>query len=334
MEMLVTKLTPWCLAFVVVLGVVAAPPASAAAAQAPDAAGQELLQRFQQNKETNHDIAHTAAVEYLQRYPNDSSAIAEQLRLWVDAYRKAVAELGETPAPPMPRSQTAPASQPAAVTPTSRSTGFVDITENSQWGPSAGMMLGTFNSNELTSVKNLVKTLTDYDSSFTGRSWDLCAARGRSGASYVRLCYTQLKLEDGGGLFDELGEGVTRGVLIKGFKADRMWRLGPASWPVAPALTLHGGLGKVSGTVFFNEFMLTFDPRTGRSQRQLVSSSERPAGEFLGFVGNDWTVIGGASVGATATLGSHATVSVGVYGLEFPGIYKGQVQFVYWPIEP
>ena len=202
----------------------------------------------------------------------------------------------------------------------------------SQWAPSAGVMLGTLSSSDFRSLDTLVESMTGYNSELKGRSWDLCAAHGHSAGGHVRLCYTQVRLDDDSGLFDEFSDARLENVVIKGFKAERMFRFGPRSWPVAPTFSLHGGLGKVTGNVMFTEYDPVFDRRTGEAHRGAPMASERhAAAEYLGFIGKDWTIIGGASIGATATLGPHLTATVGIYGLEMPGIYKGQVQFVYWP---
>jgi hypothetical protein len=204
--------------------------------------------------------------------------------------------------------------------------------DDSQWGPSFGIMLGTFDSNELTKLDDVVEELTGFDTQLTGKSWDLCAARGRSGHSALRLCYTQVRVDDGGGFSDELLDALTRDVRIKGFKVDRMFRLGPSRWPVAPMATLHGGLGKLSGTVAATEYQFNFNPTTGQFVRGPVAEQRQdPIADYWPVFGNNWTFLGGFSLGATADLGSHATVNVGVYGMEFPGMYKGMVQFTYWP---
>lgn len=203
--------------------------------------------------------------------------------------------------------------------------------DQSQWAPSAGFMLGALNSNDLASVDRLVELMTGYKADLTGRSWDLCAAKGRAGSGHIRLCYAQVRLENGSALSDDFSEGRTESVVIKGFKAERVCRFGPRSWLVAPALGVHYGFGKVSGQILVTEYDFNFDSRAGQVRRVARPSERRPAGEFLGLGGKDWAVIGGASIGATATLGKHLTANVGVYGLEMPGVYKGQVQFVYWP---
>jgi len=201
-----------------------------------------------------------------------------------------------------------------------------------QWAPSAGAMVGSLNSNDFTPFGRLIEAKSGYKSALTGRSWDVCAAHGRSAAGHIRICYTQVRVDDGSQLSDEFTDGTTEAVVVKGFKVERMWRFGPRKWPVAPAVSYHWGMGKVSGAVRLTEYDTVFDPRTFDVHRGRPMSTERqPAGDILAMVGKNWTLITGASVGATATLGPHMTVNVGVYGIELPGAYKGQVQFVYWP---
>jgi hypothetical protein len=204
--------------------------------------------------------------------------------------------------------------------------------QGSQWAPSFGFLVGAFNSSDLTTLRDVVENISGYDAVLTGRSWDLCGARGRASGSYTRVCYTQLRIDDGSGLFDEFSDGVAQNVRVKGFKAEHVWRIGRRSWPVAPTVSLHGGLGKVSGKVVFTHYDFAFNQQTQQfSKGAPISTETQPAAEYLAFIKDEWTLIGGGSIGATATLANHLTMTVGVYGMEFPGVYKGQVQFVYWP---
>src|SRR5688572_9696925 len=79
----------------------------------------------------------------------------------------------------------------------------------SSWGPSAGFLLGKFNSNDLKPIDNLVEEITGYEAAFKGKSWDLCIARGAANSSQLRICYTQIRLDDGSGLSDEVSDGFT-----------------------------------------------------------------------------------------------------------------------------
>jgi hypothetical protein len=201
----------------------------------------------------------------------------------------------------------------------------------SQWGPSVGFMLGKFDSNDLSPVDKLVEEITGYDSTFRGRSWDLCAARGRADSGQLRICYTQIKLDDGSGLSDEFSDGVTDDGAVKGFKVDKTFRIGPSRWPVAPAVSLHGGLGKVSGDAVFTVFNGSFNA-SGTFVRTSVRAQERhKLQEYYSMLGEDWTLIGGGSIGVTAALGNRATVNFGIWGVELPGAYVGQVQVTFWP---
>lgn len=201
----------------------------------------------------------------------------------------------------------------------------------SSWGPSVGFLLGKFDSNDLKPIDNFVEEITGYDSSFKGKSWDLCVARGAANSSQLRFCYTQVKLDDGSGLSDEVSDGVTEDGAVKGFKVNQVWRIGPKAWPVAPAVSVHGGLGKVSGDAVFTVYNGSFNS-SGTFVRTSVRATERhKLQEYYSLIGEDWTLIGGGSIGLTAALGDRATVHFGIWGVELPGAYKGQLQFTIWP---
>ena len=210
--------------------------------------------------------------------------------------------------------------------------------DDSQWGPSVGFLFREFDSNDLTKLDDFVETLTDADTQITGRSWDVCAARGRSGHSMTRLCFTQVRFDDGSGFSDPLFfDATTEEVSIKGFKAERTWRFGPSRWPVAPMLTLHGGLGKISGTVTYTEYDVIFDEATFEPRRGSVRLQEQrpitdPELALWPTFGDNWTFLLGMGVGVTADLGRHTTVNFGIYGMEFPGVHKaGLLQVTFWP---
>lgn len=207
---------------------------------------------------------------------------------------------------------------------------------DSQWAPSVGFMIGELDSTSPGFMNTLMEEVTGYENvALKGRSWDVCAARGRSGHSYLRICYAQIIVKDGSTLSDDYEDAVTNGISVKGFRVERLWRLGPGSWRVAPVISLNGGLGKISGMVRLTEYsikILSVGPNGAVLARTGVKSqTNEPAGNYLNLIGDDWTLIGGASVGLTADIGSHLTVTAGVYGLEFPGTYKGLLQVVYWP---
>lgn len=198
--------------------------------------------------------------------------------------------------------------------------------DRSQWAPSVTFMTGKLDSQDLS---DLFSEIFGYEVDFTGRSWDIGATRGRPGHSYLRLSYVQLRIDDGSRAFDYNTDYYTNSVQIKGFKAERLWRLGPSKWVVAPMFALHGGIGKIGGTVTKIRKLYYFDPFDGTTEILLLPPEERTASEAFGD--RNWLPILGAGVGLTASIADRATITVSVYGLEFPGTYKGQVQFVYWP---
>jgi hypothetical protein len=196
------------------------------------------------------------------------------------------------------------------------------------WGPSVGVLLGTFDSQDLSSLNTYAQKITGYDVvSLTGRSWDVCAARGGSRRSQLRLCYTEVHFADGSELSNTLSSGVTQSGKVRGFKIDREFRIGPHSWPIAPLVSIHGGLGKVSGDAVFT----IYNPTSTGDRGPVRDQETHQLSEYLGVIGPDWTFIGGGSVGLTASAGKHVTVNVGIWGVELPGAYKGQLQLTYWP---
>ena len=203
----------------------------------------------------------------------------------------------------------------------------------SQWGLSTGFLLGTFDSDDVEALDKFLEQVTGYEAKFEGKSWDICAARGRAFGGSTRICYTRIKLDDGSGLRDEDGfeEGVTEDGAVKGFKVDRLFRIGPSSWPVAPAVTLHGGLGKVSGDAVFTVYNGFFTPGGTFVRTGIQAQERRKLSEYYGLIGEDWTVIGGGSIGLTAAFGDRFSVNLGIWGVELPGAYRGQLQLMYWP---
>lgn len=180
-----------------------------------------------------------------------------------------------------------------------------------QWAPTVNFLVGRFNTDQ---TSNFLGELFGSDLDLRGRSWDIGAARGRPSNSYTRITYSQVLLDDGSSVSDGDGSYVASGVKWKGFKIEKVSRLGPVRWPVAPMLSVHGGLGKISGTV----------TRTSRTRVTQASPKEL-------FDGLEWLPIAGLGVGATATILDYATVTVSFYGMEFPGTYKGSLQITYWP---
>lgn len=205
----------------------------------------------------------------------------------------------------------------------------------SQWGPSFGFLPGKFNSDDLSAVDGFVEQATGYATQLKGRSWDLCAARGNSGQSMTRICYTQLRIDDGGGFSEgEFFEAGTQDVAIKGFKVERIFRIGPSRWPIAPMVNLHGGLGKISGTVAYTGYNVVPDSTapSGLRRTGIALQEEQPVTEYWPKFREDWTFLLGAGVGVSSDIGRHATVNFGIYGMEFPGVYKaGLLQVTYWP---
>lgn len=204
--------------------------------------------------------------------------------------------------------------------------------DDSQWALSMGFMIGELDSTSPDFMNTAMEELTGYENvSLKGRSWDVCAARGRSGHSYLRVCYAQIAIKDGSTLSDVYEDVLTSGISMKGFRVERLWRLGPSSWRVAPAISLNGGLGKISGEMHVTEYNIKYSS-AGMIRGDVRSQNDRPASVYLKLFGDDWTVIGGIDVGLTADINSHLTLTAKVYGLELPvGSYKGFLQVTYWP---
>jgi len=207
---------------------------------------------------------------------------------------------------------------------------------DSQWAPSVGVMIGQFDSTSPDFMNTVLEEVTGYENvALKGRSFDVCAARGRSGHSYFRICYSRIAIRDGSTLSDDYEDVVTSGVSVKGPRVEYLWRLGPDSWRIAPVFALNGGVGKVSGKMHVTEYYVRYSTvgmNYTITRTSVRLQSDRPASVYLKLFGEDWTVIGGANVGFTADINSHLTLTVGVYGLEIQqGSYKGLFQVTYWP---
>lgn len=198
--------------------------------------------------------------------------------------------------------------------------------DDSQWAPSASFMVGKFDTGQLSSLS---AELTGYELDLTGRSWDIGAARGRAGHSYLRITFAQLRIDNGSEAFDSDTRYVTNSMSIKGLRIERLFRFGPARWIAAPVLTVAGGIGKISGSVTKYGTRSVFNPQTRRFDLVPLPPEQKDASEI--FDGRTWLPMFGLGVGATASPTPHLTITVGVYGLEFPGTYKGLLQVVYWP---
>jgi len=196
--------------------------------------------------------------------------------------------------------------------------------QKSQWAPTANFLIGKFDTRQTSPV---LEAIFGFESELSGRSWDLGAVRGRPGHSYIRIAYTEVRLDDGSRAFEDFENNVTKDAKVKGVKFEKVWRLGPSRWPVAPMFSLHGGAGKISGLVHWtaeNQFCSPFAPRS-----QCFFEEDLPARRIFGDL--NWLPLGGLSIGATADILDYVTITVSVYGIEFPGTYKGSVQLVYWP---
>ncbi|OGE87982.1 MAG: hypothetical protein A3J07_02160 [Candidatus Doudnabacteria bacterium RIFCSPLOWO2_02_FULL_49_13] len=191
--------------------------------------------------------------------------------------------------------------------------------EDSQWAPTAGGTLGKLDSGPLSTFMEKIGLELD----MTGRTFDVGAARGRPGHSMIRITFTQIRIKDGSSANDGFYRFVTDNVAIRGLKVERQFRFGPTKWPVAPMLTVHGGVGKVSGSV------AKFQPAPGTRRYDGPPISSESVVEI--FEGHSWLPIFGLGVGATASPSRHLTVTVAAYGLDTLGAYKGLVQVVYWP---
>lgn len=199
----------------------------------------------------------------------------------------------------------------------------------SQWAPTVNLGIGRFNTDRTGSVLGDIFGFNEVD--IRGRSWDIGATRGQPGHSRIRLAYTELRFEDGSSVSNPPFEAnITRGTKIKGFKAEKVWRFGPSRWPVAPILSLHGGIGKISGNIdrTFKDPYCDDLRKFGYICRPDLVTKESAKEVFGGL---EWLPVGGLGFGATADIGDYLTVDIKVYGLEFPGTYAGSVQLTYWP---
>ena len=213
---------------------------------------------------------------------------------------------------------------------------LVPSTAHAQWGPSFGMLMGKFDSNDLSFVDKFVEQATGYDTEVKGRFWDICAAHGGTGSSVTRFCYTRVPIENHSGFHEFDFDAYTQDVAVKGFKVEHIWRLAPSRWPVSPTVNLHGGLGKITGNVDFTAYSVTPDSSSPsgftRDGDTVLYQERRPVTEFWPKFGNDWTFLMGAGIGVSADISQKATVNFGIYGMEFPGVYKaGLLQVTFWP---
>lgn len=197
-------------------------------------------------------------------------------------------------------------------TPSARAQAPESGAERSQWAPTASFLLGEFDTGPL--VAELVEETFDFDDfEFTGRSWDIGVARGRPGHSYFRICYTEVRVQEGSFAVEGDLLTTTRDVRVRGAKIERVWYVGRASWPVAPMVSLHGGVGKVSGEVV----------ETISGDAQVKDASE--------ILDTEWWPIFGAGIGLTGRINDYVTITGSVAGIEFPGVYYGAVQVIVWP---
>ena len=184
----------------------------------------------------------------------------------------------------------------------------------SQWAPSAGIMLTEFRAGPLDSV---IENATGYQPDVRGRSWDVGIARGRPGHSYFRIGYAEINFGSESLFLKGNARYFLDDVKVRGVRVERVFRLGPSRWPVAPMLSLHGGVGQLSGEV--RKIILT-------APNQAVQR-----GNVKDLLDTRWFPIAGAGVGFSADIASRLTLTVSVGGIELPGYYFGRIQLVFWP---
>jgi len=190
-----------------------------------------------------------------------------------------------------------------------------------QWGPTASAMVGNFSS---VPVNGIVSRLADRDvCDIQGRAFDVGVAFGKPKSSFWRLTFAGKLVEDRSStryLCENCGTEVTtvaKGMRVWGVRGERVFRI--TDWPVQPMVTVHGGVGRVTGRAYRYQ---------GPMGRPPTSVEEVGARELFG---SDWFPLVGAGVGVMGDLGRHLTWGVTAVGVEYPGIYYGQVSLTYWP---
>ena len=112
---------------------------------------------------------------------------------------------------------------------------------------------------------------------------------------------------------------VSQGMRVWGGGVERIFRLGNKDWKVRPMVSLHAGVGRVSGQA------LRYTGPIGGS----ATSIETVGADQL--FGSKFLALAGGGVGFTVDLGDKWTYTVDVAGVEYPGVYYGRVQLTYWP---
>lgn len=191
-----------------------------------------------------------------------------------------------------------------------------------KWGLTTSSLLGKFSSSP---INGLVSRLTDRDiCSVDGRAFDVGIARSRSGSSFWRLTFTGNIIEDKSYtryFCSDCNTHITnaaREMRIWGGKIERIQRIGFGGQVIRPMITLHVGLGGVTGTSI----------RTIQRSDGLLKEEEVGAREL--FSSNLFPIVG-AGVGFAGDIGERFTYGVTIVGVQYPGVYYGGVMLTYWP---
>ena len=81
---------------------------------------------------------------------------------------------------------------------------------------------------------------------------------------------------------------MAEGMSVWGGKIEGIWRLGPRSWPVQPALGGHIGVGRVSGSAT----QYVYSVETGTTEVRRVGARTLFGSEFFPIVGVDGGIAG------------------------------------------
>lgn len=195
------------------------------------------------------------------------------------------------------------------------------------WGISAGTTTAPWHSGTL--ADKISQSLGGLDLEVSGGTWDVMAARGRPGSSEFRVGFARVNFDRNGRAFDNSTEYLTHeNVRMSGLKAEYIWRLGSADWPVAPMISVYGCGCHISGTVTRLRTIQMFNQSTRTMERIQASPEDRPVEDL--FDGRTWIPIVGTKVGLITAV-PYGTVRVTVFGTDLLGAHFGAIEYSFWP---
>ncbi len=198
--------------------------------------------------------------------------------------------------------------------------------QGSRWGFSASVLIDKFDTGPLSGI---IESALNADVDIIGRSFDLGVTRGRPGSSYFRITYFELSTDDGSSAldFDNNTFYETQGVKIKGARFQGVLRFGKQSWRVAPALSVHLGAGRVSGTIFETRTLCCdFNPETN----EIFEVREMFVTDAAESIGSSWLPTFGIGLGVTTQIQERISLTAMLIGIELAGFYTGSIQAVVW----